>query len=93
MSHYGHDMDHDGKVTSKDIAMFHEMNDGKSNSGNNVHYHYQPSWWEAAIMIACVSYVGAVLKGTIPLNGFTAVLGVIVIIVFLYFLNETMVPW
>ena len=25
MGHYGHDMDHDGKITGKDTAMFHEM--------------------------------------------------------------------
>ena len=25
MDHYGHDMDHDGKITSKDTALFHEM--------------------------------------------------------------------
>ena len=25
MSPHGHDMDHDGKITSKDSAMFHEM--------------------------------------------------------------------
>lgn len=95
MSNYNHypDMDHDGDHNLKDSGMFHDMNDGKSSSGNNIHYHYRPRWWEAVIMIACLSYVGAVLKGTIPLNGFTAVLGVIAIIVFLYFLNETMVPW
>ena len=29
MSHYGHDMDRDGKITSKDSALFHEMMDGK----------------------------------------------------------------
>ena len=25
MSYYGYDMDHDGEITGKDTAMFHEM--------------------------------------------------------------------
>ena len=29
MGYYGHDMDRDGKITSKDSALFHEMMDGK----------------------------------------------------------------
>ena len=36
MTHHGHDMDHDGKLTNKDSALFHEMvnGDGSNSSGD-----------------------------------------------------------
>lgn len=37
MTHHGHDMDHDGKLTSKDSALFHEMVNGdESNSSGDL---------------------------------------------------------
>ena len=94
MNHNGHDMDHDGKVTTKDTAMFHEMmNEDKRRSSGNAHYQFQPSLLEAIVMIACISYIGALFKGTVPANVFTILLGFILAGVFLYFLNDTMVPW
>ena len=37
MSHYGRDMDHDGKITSKDMAMFHEMIDEDTRESDYSH--------------------------------------------------------
>ena len=36
MSNFGHDMDHDGKITGKDMALFHEMmeEDARKNNGS-----------------------------------------------------------
>lgn len=97
MSEFDHypDMNKDGKVDSYDRAVFYDLMDeeDKRVSRKNVSYHYQPSWGEAISMFAILCYEGLLLKGSIPINGFTMILGLILIVVFLCLLNDTMVPW
>ena len=93
-NHY-HDMNQDGKVDSYDRAVFRDMMDEeeKQSSRKNISYHYHPSWGEAIAMLAILGYEGALLKGSISINGFTMILGLIFLVVFLCLLNDTMVPW
>ena len=42
MSHYGHDMDFDGQITSKDSGIFHEMMDSECQSDP----YYGKSVWD-----------------------------------------------
>lgn len=87
MSHYGYDMDHDGKITRKDHAMFHEMmdEDQRQYSGHTPSYTNH-SWtreeWKVflvrwLIMMLFFAPVGALLKGSIPSNFFTVLLSVV----------------
>ena len=42
MNHYGHDMDFDGQITSKDSGIFHEMMDSEKQSD----LYYGKSAWD-----------------------------------------------
>ena len=84
MSHYGHDMDHDGRITSKDIGMFHEMMDEDERTSESDFpflcenaYSRKEFWIRVAIAFACGGFSGGVMDGTIPINFFTAILGII----------------
>ena len=94
MGNFDHypDMNRDGKNDLYDSGAFHNSMNQHS-SHHNVSYHFQPSWGEGISMWAILGYEGALLKGSIPINGFTMFIGFILLIVFLYLLNETMVPW
>ena len=92
---YYPDMNKDGKVDSYDRAVFYDLmeEEEKHTSCKNVTYHYQPSKGEAISMFAILCYESLLLKGSIPINGFTMILGLILLVVFLCLLNDTMVPW
>ena len=91
MSNYNHypDMDHDGDHDLKDSGMFHDMDQ----SSRATRYHFQPTKGELIALILILIYLGAVLNGTIPLNWFTGLLGIIFFIVFLVLIDNVMVPW
>ena len=82
MTHLGHDMDHDGKITSKDTGMFHEMMDeDKKNASSHKYfcengYSRNQFWTRAAIAFACCCFSRWMLDGTIPINLLTIVLGI-----------------
>ena len=42
MNHFGYDMDHDGKITTKDSGVFHEMMDSEAQGDP----HYGKSTWD-----------------------------------------------
>ena len=84
MTHFGHDMDHDGEITTKDCAMFHEMmeEDEKHSKSDfpflcTNAYSRKQFWTRAAIALACGGFASRVLDGTIPINFFTGVLMIV----------------
>ena len=84
MSYYGHDMDHDGEITTKDCGMFHEMMDEDEKSSNSDFpflctnaYSRKQFWTRLAIAFACGGFASRVLDGTIPINFFTVILMII----------------
>lgn len=89
------DMNKDGKVDSYDRAVFHDLMDAEERRTHRkkVSYHFRPSKGEAISMLAILGYEGSLLKGSIPINGFTMILGLVLIVFFLYLLDSTMVPW
>ena len=76
-------MDHDGKITSKDSAMFHERMED-----DEVHSHASPSSYsnggwtplhtivQWGMILAFVGFILLVLKGILPLNFVTFIMGV-----------------
>lgn len=88
MSHYVPDMDHDGKITSKDAGIFHEMmdEDAKRYSSNwhsckGSRYSFKEFCIRAVIAVICGGFAGKVMDGTLPINFFTIVLSIICFIV------------
>ena len=87
MSHYGYDMDHDGKITSKDHGMFHEMMDedelGSSTNAptfNNYpwgRYEWKEFFINWLIMMLFLAPIGALMKGSISANFFTGLLSLV----------------
>ena len=84
MTHFGYDMDHDGEITSKDTGIFHEMMDEDERTSESNFpilctngYSREEFWIRLAIIYACGGFAGMVLNGTIPINFFTGVLGII----------------
>ena len=84
MTHFGYDMDHDGDITSKDAGMFHEMMDeGERSSTSDFPflcengYSRTEFWIRVAITCVCGGFASKVLDGTIPINFFTGVLGIV----------------
>ena len=84
MTHFGYDMDHDGEITCKDVAMFHEMLDEDERASESDFpilcsngYSRTEFWIRVAIAFACGYFAGGVLDGTIPINFFTGVLGIV----------------
>lgn len=82
MTHFGHDMDHDGKITSKDTGMFHEMMDEDEKSSYSHKYLCENGysrkqfWTRAAIAFACCCFSSWMLEGALPINLLTIVLGI-----------------
>ena len=78
MSYYGHDMDHDGEITTKDCGMFHEMmeKDERAYSGQSYFTNREP--WSVSYLIAKLLFLvslGGIIAlmgfGILPINGFT----------------------
>lgn len=69
MSHYGHDMDHDGKITSKDDAMFHEMVNGSDYRRNDVHKSTRDIIGECMLLMFLVAVTPLVLLHVIGFIG------------------------
>ena len=77
------DMDHDGEITGKDSALFHEMLDEDQeevrNSGGSTRYG-GGSWsivdsvvkW--GLILICGGYLALLVKGVFPINVLTALL-------------------
>lgn len=81
MSNYGYDMDHDGKVTSKDLGMFHEMMDEDEKIGSSQSYTGSSEPWTVyhsfakwLLLILFGGYPVLLFKGVFPMNGFTTLL-------------------
>ena len=74
-----HDMNHDGKIDSRDFALFHEMlnEDQKSHrtQGHSSSYKTNsPSISEVILLLASGLYLSLLLNGVFPINTFTALL-------------------
>lgn len=81
MSNYGYDMDHDGRIISKDHAMFHEMmeedersNSVKPGSGSSEPWTVYHSFAKGLLLLLFGGYLLFLFKGVFPMNGFTALL-------------------
>ena len=88
MSYHVPDMDHDGKITSKDAGIFHEMMDedakhGSSNwhSSKGSRYSFKEFCIRVAIAAICGGFTSKVMDGTLPINFFTIVLGIITLVI------------
>ena len=81
MNHYGHDMDHDGKITGKDSAMFHEMMEEDERSCES-RTHYGSSkprtiyhtFAKGVLLLLFGGYPVLLFNGVFSINGFTSVL-------------------
>lgn len=79
------DMDHDGEITGKDFAQFHEMLDEDQkedrSSGGSTRYGGKPwsivdSVVKWGLILACGGYLVLLFKGVFPINEFTALLAI-----------------
>lgn len=90
MSYYGHDMDHDGEITTKDCGMFHEMmeEDEKAFSGQSYYGSSEPwtiyhSFAKGLLLVLFGGYILLLFNGVFPINGFTSVLALFSAVAFL----------
>lgn len=80
------DMNHDGKINSHDCALFHEMLDEKQkneplystrgHSGGNEPWTIYHSFAKGLLLLLLGGCLVLLFSGTIPINIFTALLGV-----------------
>ena len=78
---FGHDMDHDGEITIKDHAMFHEMMEedeqtasAPSYSGSSEPWTIYHSFAKGLFLLLFGGYLLLLFNGVFPINGFTSVL-------------------
>ena len=87
---YVRDMDHNGTVDGKDAALFHELLDAEQGSGHAgsggstsepwTVYH---SFAKGLLLLLFGGLLFLLLKGVLPVNAFTAVLGLLSAVCFI----------
>ena len=95
MSYHVPDMDHDGKITSKDAGIFHEMmdEDAKHHSSNwhsskGSRYSFKESCIRFLIALVFGGFSSRVIDGTLPINTFTMILSIVAFVVALLLLLD-----
>lgn len=95
MSHdipdYVPDMDHNGKIDSRDGALFHAMLDedqeqeqvGRPSSGSNEPWTVYHSMAKGLLLLLFGGFLALLFNGVFPINGFTAVLALLSAVCFL----------
>lgn len=90
---YIRDMNHDGEIDGQDFALFHEMLDedqkeepvrrSSSSSDSSEPWTIHHSVVKGFLLLLFGGYLALLLKGLLPINGFTAVLALVSAVCFL----------